>query len=59
MKIFTDEILKTIKTKSSTDARICSWKGLTLMLALRCQELESALRSEIDEIKTRLGKTGS
>jgi hypothetical protein len=53
-KIFTDELLSKIKTKCSTDARVVSWKYVTLMLAQRCQELEADFReleSAFEELK--------
>ena len=52
-RIFTDELLKKIKTKSSTDARVVSWKYVTLMLCQRCQELEADFRELENEVKTQ------
>jgi hypothetical protein len=53
-RIFTNELLKKIKTKISSDARVVSWKYVTLMLAKRCQELEADFReleSAFEELK--------
>ena len=52
-RIFTDNLLKKIKTKSGTDCTVMSWKGLALMLAMRCAELEVDFRKLEDEIRTK------
>ena len=52
-RIFTDELLKKIKTKSGTDCTVMSWKGLALLLALRCAELERDFRELEAEVKKK------